>query len=194
MPANSSCFFNPQRSLKWNIAVLLEQSAPCWPLLPSKWSAFPCTNTPLQVCIAGSALVARVWLWGWAGWASAPRAPIMHWWIDCCTAASVSVPWPRAPRLRKRIPAMAPAAVPLLCTACRGHWGLAARSELPWPTYCCHTPGDTMWGQAGRCMCVWDKPEKNREGETLGTLVRGFSQFPLLEFSKLVINVGRESS
>lgn len=140
--------------LKWNIAVLLEQSAPCWPSLPSKRSAIPCTNTPLQVCIAGSALVAKVWQWGWAGWASAPRAPIMHWWIDCCTAASVSVPWAKTPRLREGIPAMAPAVVLLLCTTCRGHRGLAAWRELPWPTYCCHTPGDTLWGQAGRCVCV----------------------------------------
>lgn len=162
---NSACFFNPQTVVKVEYCSTIRAISAMLAPLPSKWSAFSCTNTPLQVRIADSVLVARVWLWGWAGWASAPRAPIMHWWIDCCTAASMSVPWARAPRLREGIPAMAPAAVPLLCVTCRGHRGLAARRELPWPTYCCHTPGDTLWGQAGRCVCVcvWDKPGKTQK-------------------------------
>lgn len=41
------------------------------------------------------------------------------------------------------------------------------------------------------CVCVrgWDKPGQSG-GEVVGTLLRGFSQFPLLDFSKLVINAG----
>lgn len=52
--------------------------------------------------------------------------PSRDWWIDCRAAASVSVPWMKASRLRVGIPAMAAALGPLLWLSCRGPWGLVA--------------------------------------------------------------------
>lgn len=52
--------------------------------------------------------------------------PSRDWWIDCRAAASVSVPWMKASRLRVGIPAMAAALGPLLWPSCRGPRGLVA--------------------------------------------------------------------
>lgn len=52
--------------------------------------------------------------------------PLRDWWIDCRAAASVSVPWMKASRLRVGIPAMAAALGPLLWPSCRGPRGLVA--------------------------------------------------------------------
>lgn len=52
--------------------------------------------------------------------------PSVDWWIDCGAAASVSVPWAKASRLRVGIPAMASALGLLLWLSCRGPWGLVA--------------------------------------------------------------------
>lgn len=47
--------------------------------------------------------------WGWLLWPFAIATPFRDWWIDCGAAASVSVPWAKASRLRVGIPAMASA-------------------------------------------------------------------------------------
>lgn len=88
----------------------------------------------------------------WAGLASAVAAPITDWWIDCSIAASESVPWARAPRLREGIPAMAPAMVPLLWAACRGPLGLATQGAALTHILLSRPWRHTLWGQAGRCV------------------------------------------
>lgn len=89
---------------------------------------------------------------GWAGLALAVAAPITDWWIDCSIAASESVPWARAPRLREGIPAMAPAMVPLLWAACRGPLGLATQGAALTHILLSRPWRHTLWGQAGRCV------------------------------------------
>lgn len=59
-------------------------------------------------------------------WPFADATPFRDWWIDCRAAASVSVPWAKASRLRVGIPAMASALGLLLWPSCRGPWGLVA--------------------------------------------------------------------
>lgn len=56
----------------------------------------------------------------------AVATPFRDWWIDCGAAASVSVPWAKASRLRVGIPAMASALGLLLWPSCRGPRGLVA--------------------------------------------------------------------
>ncbi len=89
---------------------------------------------------------------GGHGLASAVAAPITDWWIDCTIAASESVPWARAPRLREGIPAMAPAMVPLLWAACRGPLGLATQGAALTHILLSRPWRHTLWGQAGRCV------------------------------------------
>lgn len=95
--------------------------------------------------------------WGWLRWPFAVATLFRNWWIDCGAAASVSVPWAKASRLRVGIPAMASALGLLLWQTRGGPWGLVAPGAAPNP----HTAVTPLETQRHSPLRTSGRPRQN---------------------------------
>lgn len=106
--------------------------------------------------LSASVLVVMAWMWCGLAWLQHLRLP-SH--IDELIAALLPVslcPGRGRPGYGRESQLWHPPWCRYYDWPAGGHWGWQPR-EQPWPTYCCHTPGDTHC--EGRQGGVWDWPK-----------------------------------
>lgn len=130
----------------------------CYDWIPAS-KTISCTRSSSwfpQSCFSASLLVVMAWMRGGLAWLQ--RSPLPSQ-IDELIAALLPVslcPRRGRPGYGRESQLWHPPWCRYYERPAGGHWGWQPR-EQPWPTYCCHAPGDTHC--EGRQGGVWDLPQ-----------------------------------